>query len=503
MKRQVFNPYLPLDTYIPDGEPHVFGDRLYIYGSHDKEGGDKFCLLDYEVWSAPVSDLSDWRCEGISYHAAEDPMYGNPNSEMYAPDVVQGADGRYYLYYAMAGKTFTSPIHVAVSDNPSGPFSYYGEVHNPDGSTYNRHITFDPGVLNDNGKIYLYYGWALGVPKEKLHGMAAAMGGIQSEDFQEKMIQVQEMLFGKSRREIAEEKDGLMGANVVQLAEDMLTVISEPRRIVPGQFDAMGTEYEDHAFFEASSIRKIGAFYYFIYSSQVSHELCYAVSKYPDREFHYGGVIISNGDIGYQGRTETDRLAMTGNNHGSLVCADGQWYVFYHRQTHKTSYSRQGCAEKIVIQQDGSIEQVEMTSCGLNDGPLKAEGSYPAAIACNLTNGKMPHTDINKTEELVPHITHENQVHFITEITDHTQIIYKYFRFSGSSRLYLHIRGTVEGNIRIYAGQKELAVLSVKPSNDWHVEVTSIYVTGIWPLGFIFEGTGVLELRDFSFLPEE
>ena len=32
--------YFPLDTYIPDGEPHVFGNRVYIYGSHDKEGGN-------------------------------------------------------------------------------------------------------------------------------------------------------------------------------------------------------------------------------------------------------------------------------------------------------------------------------------------------------------------------------------------------------------------------------------------------------------------------------
>ena len=37
---QVFNPFLPIDEYIPDGEPHVFGDRVYLYGSHDKEGGE-------------------------------------------------------------------------------------------------------------------------------------------------------------------------------------------------------------------------------------------------------------------------------------------------------------------------------------------------------------------------------------------------------------------------------------------------------------------------------
>lgn len=27
------NPFLPLDTYIADGEPHVFGDRVYLFDS--------------------------------------------------------------------------------------------------------------------------------------------------------------------------------------------------------------------------------------------------------------------------------------------------------------------------------------------------------------------------------------------------------------------------------------------------------------------------------------
>ena len=31
MKQQAFNPYLPGWEYIPDGEPHIFGDRVYIY----------------------------------------------------------------------------------------------------------------------------------------------------------------------------------------------------------------------------------------------------------------------------------------------------------------------------------------------------------------------------------------------------------------------------------------------------------------------------------------
>ena len=31
MLKQAFNPYLPSWEYIPDGEPHVFGDRVYVY----------------------------------------------------------------------------------------------------------------------------------------------------------------------------------------------------------------------------------------------------------------------------------------------------------------------------------------------------------------------------------------------------------------------------------------------------------------------------------------
>ena len=41
------NPFLPLTEYIPDGEPHVFGDRVYLYGSHDKARSDRFCVQDY------------------------------------------------------------------------------------------------------------------------------------------------------------------------------------------------------------------------------------------------------------------------------------------------------------------------------------------------------------------------------------------------------------------------------------------------------------------------
>ena len=41
MKKQAFNPYLPSYEYVPDAEPYVFGNRLYVYGSHDAFGGER------------------------------------------------------------------------------------------------------------------------------------------------------------------------------------------------------------------------------------------------------------------------------------------------------------------------------------------------------------------------------------------------------------------------------------------------------------------------------
>lgn len=67
MKKYAYNPILPLDKYIPDGEPHVFDGRVYLFGSHDREGGNTFCELDYEFFSAPIDDLSNWSSNGINY----------------------------------------------------------------------------------------------------------------------------------------------------------------------------------------------------------------------------------------------------------------------------------------------------------------------------------------------------------------------------------------------------------------------------------------------------
>lgn len=104
MKNAAWNPVLPISVCMADGEPPVFDDRVYLFGSHDTPGGESFCLEDYEFFSAPLNDLSSWSSKGTNYSAKQDPLYGENVRYLYAPDVVQGNDGRYYLYYCLAGR---------------------------------------------------------------------------------------------------------------------------------------------------------------------------------------------------------------------------------------------------------------------------------------------------------------------------------------------------------------------------------------------------------------
>ena len=488
---QICNPFLPLDEYVPDGEPHVFGDRVYLYGSHDKEGGSTFCMLDYVVYSAPVSDLTDWRFEGVSYSAKQDPLYGKERRYLYAPDVVQGNDGRYYLYYCMAGDTpaagYQNPVSVAVSDSPAGKFKYLGVVRTADGTPYTEHFMFDPAVINDGGVIRLYSG-----TRFSFHEMELSDG--QRESVTEWLRE----MFGKSDLTLESVSD-CYGAYTCTLADDMLTMTSDMVCITPKY--SKGTSWEGHPFFEASSIRKIGGMYYFVYSSALSHELCYAVSSEPDRGFVCKGTIVSNGDIGYQGRQDADKVAMTGNNHGGIECIGGRWYVFYHRHTHASSYSRQACAEPIEILPDGTIPQVLISSCGLNGGPLRAEDEYPAPIACVLTNGSMPMAGLEKCREKIPQITHQANERFIAHIMDRTTVGFRSFLFTRDVMVCLIVSGTFQGEVVLSDDDGEIctARIDVDDFVRQRVRIPVAGLRGEHAIYFTFRGKGCVDLYRLIF----
>ncbi len=341
------NPYLPNNEYIPDGEPRVFGDRIYVYGSHDQASSDKFCDYKLKVWSAPLSDLNNWVCHGDAFHTKadrdhpSDTDWTDDSNDCYAPDVVE-KDGKYYLYvYIMAAKGC-----VAVSERPEGPFKLiskykYNIENHRDNGTF-----IDPGVLvDDDGRVYVYCGY---------------------------------------------ENSHMCELN----PENMYEVINETymEDIIPKE--------QPFNFFEACSPRKVGNTYYMIYSPCApvlpgeggGSRLCYATSDSPRGPFEYRGTIIDNG-VDFPG----------GNNHGSICNINGQWYIFYHRMTNGTIMSRRGCVEKIEILEDGTIPAVEMTSLGFEES-LNPYSSTPADIACVLKGGCLI-TEHNVFERVVTNIT--------------------------------------------------------------------------------------------------
>ncbi len=475
--KQVFNPYLPLWEYVPDGEPHAFGDRVYLYGSHDRFDGKKFCLNDYVCWSAPVTDLRDWRYEGVIYGKTQDPRMADGRHELWAPDVVRGKDGRYYLYYC-PDDTIKS-IGVAVCDRPAGRYEFYGLVKDAKGGVLGERsgdtIAFDPGVfIDEDGEIYLYSG----------NGP-------------------------RTQRAIGKEPKASV---VMTLCDDMLTLKTEPKKLLPMLGESEGTGFEGHEFFEASSIRKIMGRYYLVYSSVTNHELCYAVSDRPDGGYRYGGVIVSNCDL-FPGR-EGKPLCCFGNNHGGLEKIGDKYYIFYHRQTNRSPFSRQGCAEEVKILPDGSIPQVELTSCGLNGGPLKAEGSYSAGIACNLY-GKLTPTYSHPLAMMNrhPYITQDGPDYdpekggtpprsYIANGKDGLVAGFKSFVVSGAERITVRVRGTARGSLFVRTDPKgeNLAEIGLCPAKDWTAFTATLAPChGIHPLYLCYEGKGRLDILDFSF----
>ncbi len=480
---QAVNPYLPSWEYIPDGEPHAFGDRVYVYGSHDKFNAPIFCVNDYVCWSAPMEDLSDWRCEGVIFRKNQDPSNRLGLRLLFAPDVCRGSDGRYYLYYAF---DFMGIMGVAVCDTPAGKYQFLGHIHYPDGTVWGRkagdQFPFDPGVLvDDDGRVWLYSGFYTPAP--------TIVTG-----------------FKKLKND---------GGTVAELEQDMLTIKGKPKVIFPKEGPG---SFPNHEFFEASSIRKDGDKYIFVYSSRHNHELCYAVSDRPDGGFIFGGTLVSQGDLFLDGRMEEkDGLNYLGNTHGGMLKIKNQWYIFYHRQTNRHSYSRQACAEKLVQNSDGSFQQAEVTSCGLNGGPLKGKGRYEARIACNLWSkdgvGRYDGSRPQKRLAAHPYFTQTGKDRegdgdqYIANMRDGSVAGFKYFDIADLHTISVEISGTGAGEFLVsdtpdfqeVVGRVPIKLLA-KQSNNFRLETSMRchLADGVRALYFKFCGSGSVNFHFFE-----
>lgn len=449
------NPYMPLWEHIPDGEPYVFEDpdqpgkyRVYVYGSHD-DLVTAYCGRDQVVWSAAVDSLNNWRYDGVIL-VVDKNRDGEPFDSagtadvLYAPDVTMTTDSTGKKTYWLFPNDQTGYRNglIAKSDRPDGPFEVCNwSKDNP--NQVDGVLQFDPAVfVDDDGRVYGYWGF---------------------------------------ERSYAAEFDPTTMATVkpgTKIIEDMIS-----GRNQPGRFK----------FFEASSIRKIKDKYVFIYSRFTedgefglptsNYTLAYAYSDAPLGPWTYGGTIIDG-----RGREKDEQgnviasATPDGNTHGSICEINGQWYVFYHRQTGTDEYSRQAMVAPIDVKvEEGKGGKVEISEGEYNSEGFALNGLDPlerhsAGIACWYTGPKpATHEWPNNTfygSYVAAGRDKAVNSNDVVNNTDGSIVGYKYFNFNKNAKLFINLTPEgIDGTIDVMAdrpwtsqGGQQLGTIELKAS---------------------------------------
>ncbi len=334
------NPILPLEYHVPDGEAHVMPDgRLYLYGSFDDQEND-WCSEKYHVVS--TADMENWTIHEMALNGKDIPWLNNPDAPKYP------------------GLDWSRPtpfMRKMLEDD--------GELRaetEKGGQEWKPPLLYAPDCIERDGKYYLYFCMA-----DESEGVAVSdrPEGPFTAPLQLPCGEIDPAAFLDEDGQ-AYYYWGQFASYGVKLNPDMVSF--DPKGIV----DHLITE-EEHFFHEGSSMRKIGETYYYIYADMERGKptsLGYATGKSPLGPFTYRGIIIDNDGCD----------PASWNNHGSIECVDGQWYVFYHRCSRGTRIHRRLCIEKIEVNPDGTINEVKMTSQGIGEpfGPGETIYGYQA-----------------------------------------------------------------------------------------------------------------------------
>ncbi len=284
---------LPLVTHIHTADPsaHVFEGRLYLYPSHDIDGGaafdddgGHFRMQDYHVFrqDSPESPAVD--C-GQVLHVKDVPWAAG---QMWAPDAAM-RNGNYYLYFPAKRADGIFQIGVAVGERPEGPFLAEPE---PIAGSY----SIDPAVFADaDGAHYMYFGGIWGGQLQKYR----------------------DNRYDPAHAEPAADEAAL-GPRVARLSADMKQFAEAPREVLIVDEDGNPLKAGDHQrrYFEGPWLHAHQGRYYLSYSTGDTHLLCYAIGDTPYGPFVYQGVIL------------TPVIGWT--THHSIVEFDGRWWLYYH-----------------------------------------------------------------------------------------------------------------------------------------------------------------------------
>ena len=437
------NPILPLDVHVPDGEAHVMPDgKLYIYGSFDKRS-DVFCSEEYHVVS--TADLANWEIHGTALEGKDIPWFNNPEAPKYP-----GIDWSNPTPFIR--KMLESVDHLAEKEK----FETAPDVVKPP-------LLFAPDAVHKDGKYYLYF-----CMPDDSEGVAVAdnptgpfcdpiqlpCGGIDPAVFIDEDGQAYFYW-------------GQLFSHGVKLNDDLISLDREA--IV----DDLVTE-EVHYFHEGSSMRRIGDTYYLVYSNIERGKptsLGYATSKSPLGPFEYRGIIIDN--------EKCDPASW--NNHGSIEQFNGRWYVFYHRCSRGVQQYRRLCIEPITINEDGSIDEVKMTSQGVGKsfGPGEKIMGYQA---CELQGKAFFDTDSTCGEKL-------------TQIEKGDQALYRYVQ-SESPFTVIEIAASGNGTISVRFDGEDAGTIEIKDGQQLSRTINN--KAGTYAIGLHFLESDALEILSIT-----
>lgn len=432
------NPILPVEHHVPDGEAHVMPDgKLYIYGSYDLPGNE-YCSSIHRVISTP--DMKHWTIHPIAIHGEE----------------IQWKEDIDISIYSNFTDEPETPLWKSIIKNLNLPKNDEGKF---EVNEQNKKLLFAPDAIHHNGKYLLYF-----CNNESEEGVAI------SDRPEGPFTNPVKLPCRGIDPAIFIDDDGVgyfywgqFYAHGVRLNEDMMSFEQENVK------NWLVTE-ESHFFHEGFSMRKIGDTYYAVYANMERGKptsIGYATSKSPLGPFQYQGIIVDN--------TGCDPKSW--NNHGSIECFQGQWYVFYHRCTRNGRNFRRLCIEPITINADGTINEAMMTSQGPGL-PYQVGESMMGYEACQLSGALYIDVDATYGEALC-------------NISDGDKAYYRYvknevpykeiqFECEGSGTIHVSMNQKLVGTYEILEGVQKQHVFSV--------------VEGTYEVVFAFEHTNGLKL---------
>ena len=297
------NPILP--GWFADPTIKKFGDIYYIYATTDNEmlgsgAPTVWYSKDFKNWYNYTMEIPSFTVQSIT--------------NFWAPDIIEGDDGKYYLYFGNC--EMGCNIYGYVSNTPIGPWTKLSEQDVPvisNGYPRENFPSLDAQFFKDtDGKIYCYWGtWVH-------YNGGYAVGELNKNTMSE-----------------------MINSNNIPLAQ------------TPAPF-------------EAAYMMKKGSKYILMYSGASCHDETYNV-RYSYADSPYGP--FTPGKNNPILSTNEDKT-VHGPGHHSVLKENDDYYIVYHKHDYpmtRGGLARQICIDKMIFENDSTIQTVVPSSKGIDN----------------------------------------------------------------------------------------------------------------------------------------